>query len=50
MRRFVLALALVLFAAPAFAQQFTLEQVRGYPYPSDMIAGKSGAAIAWVLN
>ena len=51
MRRLLIAFALtVVAAAPAAAQQFTLEQVRGYPYPSELVAAPSGAAIAWVLN
>jgi dipeptidyl aminopeptidase/acylaminoacyl peptidase len=51
MRRLLLALALTSLAAhAAVAQQFTLEQVRGYPYPSDLVAAPTGAAMAWVLN
>jgi dipeptidyl aminopeptidase/acylaminoacyl peptidase len=30
--------------------RFSLEQVSGYPYPSELIAAPSGAAVAWVLN
>jgi dipeptidyl aminopeptidase/acylaminoacyl peptidase len=44
-----LALSLTIPAAVA-AQQFTLEQVRAYPYPSDLAAAPSGAVMAWVLN
>jgi dipeptidyl aminopeptidase/acylaminoacyl peptidase len=29
---------------------FSLDQVRAYPYPSELVAAPSGAAIAWVLN
>jgi dipeptidyl aminopeptidase/acylaminoacyl peptidase len=52
MRRLLLSLAFCALAAPApaFAQQFTLEQVRSYPFPSDLVAAPNGAAIAWVLN
>jgi len=45
---------LVLAAAAARAQQppapFTLAQIMGYPYPSEMVAAPTGVAIAWVLN
>jgi hypothetical protein len=29
---------------------FTLDQVLGYPYPSNLIAAPSGSRIAWVLD
>ncbi|HTR21705.1 MAG TPA: prolyl oligopeptidase family serine peptidase [Gemmatimonadales bacterium] len=29
---------------------FTLEQVLGYPYPSELVAAPNGAAVAWVLD
>jgi dipeptidyl aminopeptidase/acylaminoacyl peptidase/D-alanyl-D-alanine dipeptidase len=29
---------------------FTLDQVLGYPYPSDLVAAATGSRIAWVLN
>ena len=44
------AAALAAAPAPAGAQQFTLEQVRGYPFPQDLVAAASGEAIAWVVN
>ncbi|MGA2382791.1 MAG: prolyl oligopeptidase family serine peptidase [Gemmatimonadales bacterium] len=51
MRRTLLALILTVVATTAaLAQQFTLEQVRGYPYPTELVAAPNGAAIAWVLN
>ncbi len=50
MRRLLLAFALTIVAKPAAAQQFTLEQVRGYPYPTNLVAAPGGAAMAWVLN
>ena len=51
MRRYLVALALSCFIAPAaLAQSFTLEQVRGYPYPTDLVAAPAGASAAWVLN
>lgn len=51
MRRLLLVLALTLITAPpVLAQSFTLEQVRGYPYPTELVAAPTGAAIAWVLN
>ena len=50
MRRMLIGLAFGLLTATASTRQFTLEQVRSYPYPSEMVAAPSGAAVAWVLN
>ncbi|HET9706999.1 MAG TPA: prolyl oligopeptidase family serine peptidase [Gemmatimonadales bacterium] len=56
MRRVVsLVFGTLCAAAPAVqAQQastpFTLPQILDYPYPSELVAAPSGAAIAWVLN
>ncbi len=51
MRRLLLTFAVTIAAGPAaFAQSFSLEQVRGYPYPTGLVAAPSGATIAWVLN
>jgi dipeptidyl aminopeptidase/acylaminoacyl peptidase len=56
MRRVVsLVFGILCIAARAVpAQQvsapFTLSQVLDYPYPSELVAAPSGAAIAWVLN
>ena len=44
---------LPLLVAPLAAQRdarFTLAQVLDYPYPSELVAAPSGAAVAWVLN
>lgn len=42
------------FSTPGHAQQaeqhFTMPQVLGYPYPSDMVSSPDGSAFAWVLN
>ena len=47
-------LGFLLLASGAAQRQapaaFTLEQVRSYPYPSELVAAPTGAAIAWVLN
>ena len=45
------AISLVALAAPAQAQQsFSLEQIMGAPFPSDLVAAKSAPRIAWVLD
>lgn len=52
-RSSAVALAVVLaLAAPglASAQSFTLEAVRDYPFPTDLVAAPTGARIAWVFN
>ena len=51
---FVFIAAVALCGATGYAQQssqsFTMRQVLGYPYPSDLISLPDGSAIAWVLN
>ena len=32
------------------AQSFTMEQLKGYPFPSELTAAASGSRIAWVFN
>ncbi|HEY0729025.1 MAG TPA: hypothetical protein VGD38_13195, partial [Pyrinomonadaceae bacterium] len=32
------------------AQSFTIEQIQGYPFPSDLTASSSGSRIAWAFN
>src|SRR5258706_7591774 len=42
---------LLMALTPAYAQQsFTLEQIMGTPFPSDLVAAKSAPRIAWVLD
>lgn len=36
--------------AQAISPGFTLQQVLGYPYPSNLISASDGRTIAWVLN
>ncbi len=45
-----LALALVLPGAGAAQSSFTLEQIRSYPFPNELVASATGARIAWALN
>lgn len=42
--------ALVAGAAPAADGPFTMAQVLGYPFPSELVTAPSGAAMAWVFN
>jgi dipeptidyl aminopeptidase/acylaminoacyl peptidase len=39
-----------LVCLPAAAADFNLEQVLGYPYPSQLTAAPAGKALAWVLD
>ena len=49
--RVALLVSLVPRGATAQTERaFTLEQVLGYPYPSELVAAPNGAAIAWVLD
>ena len=45
-----LALALLALAHPIAAQtpSFTLPQIMGFPFPSDLVASPAGSAFAWV--
>jgi dipeptidyl aminopeptidase/acylaminoacyl peptidase len=46
-----LAAALLAAAAPVAAQgSFTVEQITSYPYPAELVASPTGAAVAWVFN
>src|ERR1043165_2336512 len=36
-------------AASSFAS-FTVEQIKGYPFPNELTTGKTGARIAWAFN
>jgi len=52
-RRLAVALATAgVLAAPhaAGAQSYTLPQVMGYPFPSDLVASPTGSAIAWIFT
>ena len=44
------SLPTVVLAQQTARPPFTLEQVLGFPYPSELVAAPSGAAAAWVLD
>ena len=48
----LLVVGVVSAGVPCRAQEarFTLAQVLGYPYPSDLVAQRSGNAFAWVSD
>ena len=51
MRRSFLTAAVALgILARAAAAQFTLEQVRSYPFPNELTAAATGSRIAWAFN
>jgi len=37
-------------ASPAPSNGFTMQQVLGYPYPTDVVASPRGEGVAWVLD
>ena len=51
-RSFFVGISLLSAAAPvAFAQQhFTLDQVMGAPFSSDLVAARRGSSVAWIVN
>ena len=48
-RRLAAALCLAGVPGPA-AGQFTMEQVKSYPFPNELAAAASGARVAWAFN
>jgi dipeptidyl aminopeptidase/acylaminoacyl peptidase len=51
LRRALISLAaLTLSATTAAAQHFTLEQIMGAPFASDLVAAPRGKAVAWVVT
>ena len=55
MRRIVTVIVGLLAPAAALAQgsraaSFTFEQVRSYPYPTDLTAAATGTRVAWAFN
>src|SRR5215218_6228050 len=47
---FASLLLLAAFALPCAAQGFTLEQVLSSPYPTDLVAARRGARVAWSFD
>ena len=50
MRKIVYSLVLIIFQLTAIAQNFTLEAVKSYAFPSELIRSTSGDKIAWALD
>src|SRR5690349_11445492 len=49
--RIVLVAAIVLIGQVALSQAtFTLEAVKSYPFPTELVASSEGSRIAWALN
>jgi dipeptidyl aminopeptidase/acylaminoacyl peptidase len=42
--------ALLIAATSAAGQSFTLEQIRSYPFPNELVAAATGSRIAWAMN
>jgi dipeptidyl aminopeptidase/acylaminoacyl peptidase len=49
-RRLVAALCLVAGLPGAASGQFTMEQVKSYPYPNELAAAATGSRVAWAFN
>jgi dipeptidyl aminopeptidase/acylaminoacyl peptidase len=53
-RQLVVGLVVAVFAPGAASAQgtrgFTLEQVKGYPYPTELVAARTGEHLAWAFN
>ena len=46
----LLAVCLSFWAAGATAQTYSLEQIKGYPYPTELASSANTPRIAWVFN
>src|SRR5215813_12828632 len=46
----VTAAALFPSSQHAASQSFTVEQIKGYPFPNELTASASGSRIAWAFN
>jgi dipeptidyl aminopeptidase/acylaminoacyl peptidase len=44
------ATVLILFAGALHAQQFSVEQIRSYPFPNELTSAANGSRIAWAFN
>ena len=42
--------ALILFAGALPAQQFSVEQIKSYPFPNELTSAAKGSRIAWAFN
>jgi len=50
MKKVICYLLFISFLAPlAIAQNFTMEQVTSYPFPSELVCATSGDKIAWAM-
>ncbi|HYN85528.1 MAG TPA: prolyl oligopeptidase family serine peptidase [Pyrinomonadaceae bacterium] len=49
-RALVIFAALVVVSLDARAQPFTVEQIKGYPFPQELTAAAKGARVAWAFN
>lgn len=49
-RRLVAALCLVAGLPGLAAAQFTMEQVKSYPFPNELAAAATGSRVAWAFN
>jgi dipeptidyl aminopeptidase/acylaminoacyl peptidase len=47
---FIIGILFLISMVSSFAQTFTLEQVMGVPFPSNLISSPSGDKFAWVFN
>ncbi|HEX7175680.1 MAG TPA: prolyl oligopeptidase family serine peptidase [Pyrinomonadaceae bacterium] len=47
---FLFILLLAAFVPRAAGQSFTMEQVRGYPFPNELTASAAGSRVAWAFN
>ncbi|HEX3188099.1 MAG TPA: prolyl oligopeptidase family serine peptidase [Pyrinomonadaceae bacterium] len=45
-----LAMAPIMARPRAYAQSFTMEQIKSYPFPNELTAAGSGSRIAWAFN
>ncbi len=49
-KRYLLALACLIAVSVACAQSFSIESIKGYPFPTELTTSANGSRIAWALD
>ncbi|MGE0772049.1 MAG: prolyl oligopeptidase family serine peptidase [Cyclobacteriaceae bacterium] len=50
MKRLSAILLSIFFVVPLWAQNFSFEDIKGYPFPNELTAAATGSRIAWAVN
>ncbi|MGV3687229.1 MAG: S9 family peptidase [Daejeonella sp.] len=50
MKKQIFLFIAIIFCQSAYSQNFTIESILAYPFPSELTSSSSGSKIAWALN